>query len=109
MLYGKFIDETYPSTTKYVNGTYIFSDKVDRKVKITTVFLFMSNDGELSIHVNRKKVFPSHGYFTVVGAMFKIDLPEPIELEANDTLGVFFKNNSGANNRVIIGLVGVYE
>jgi len=109
MLFGKFIDETYPATGKYGRGTYIYSYRTDRRLKITTLYLFLSNDGELAVCVNRKKIFPSDGTFTVVGAMIKVDLPEPIELRPGDTLDLYFKNNSGANNRVIAGLVGVLE
>ena len=87
LIFAKFGDQVITTEERYVKGDFVYSLEAPLKIKISTLYLYLSNDGDLALYVGNKKVFPSEEYFSVVGVMFKIDLPKPIQVESGISSG----------------------
>ena len=109
--FSKWIDTNVDASTEYVLGTSIWSLEVPLNLKITKLFFYLSNDGDIAIYNGNDKVFPSEDYFSAVGVLVKIDLnnKEALEYNRGDYLKVWVRNRSGSTLRIIVGLVGYYE
>ena len=109
MIFAKFGDTIIGTEEKYVKGTFIYEKTVPLDVEITTLYFYLSNDGDIALYIDNDKKFPSEDYFSVVGAMIKIDLPKPIKAESGHYVRIWARNRSGGNLRIIYGIVGAYK